>query len=495
VSNLSQDSYIKAGEKYFKPAAPTKSDEMKITREKITRKEFDEFLKYEAGCGRRDYGACKKTREPDECETCKKAVKLELDGNGAGAAKLFSKCPAKIKKPCSNCAPGTDAFTHTIAAINSGLRKLAKVTPLAPTAGVKWEEVGSQYTIEHGRKVEQKPPRGIEIVNKALADALAPPDAQAKNKLEFSLRELDDLKVYHLSQDSYIKAGEKYFKPAEPTGVLYRGINGMSYEGRLLEFGEPELLEHLSADAFRDTCRGFVDYSFASATPSKHVALTYSGALDCKGNKCECWNVEKGFCEKHRSTVLEIQTGQIDRGSELGWISQFPKEVEHCLLPLSNFEVQGMRREKAASGGEYNVLEIKLNVNLNAQTLEQLRESRKTTAVEIARGLLQESEQLLSGNAIIQMDKVSANECLCVCVCVSVFVYIHTHIHTYVCMHAYYVCMHACMRASMRACMHVCLHVCMYACMYACMHVYLHVCMYVCMHVCMYVCMYVCKYV
>jgi len=43
-------------------------------------------------------------------------------------------------------------------------------------------------------------------------------------------------------------------------------------------------------------------------------------------------------------------------------------EDEHVLLPLSNFEITGLRRDE-----EYpclNVLEISLNINLNAQKLE-----------------------------------------------------------------------------------------------------------------------------
>jgi len=52
------------------------------------------------------------------------------------------------------------------------------------------------------------------------------------------------------------------------------------------------------------------------------------------------------------------------------------------LLPLSNFSIVGMRREassKFISNSPYsrnqmiNFLVIKLNINLNAQTLEQLR--------------------------------------------------------------------------------------------------------------------------
>ena len=45
------------------------------------------------------------------------------------------------------------------------------------------------------------------------------------------------------------------------------------------------------------------------------------------------------------------------------------QQAEHCLGPLSNFEVVGMRRELRHEGQSYklNVLEIKLNSNLQAQ--------------------------------------------------------------------------------------------------------------------------------
>ena len=245
----------------------------------------------------------------------------------------------------------------------------------------------------------------------------------------------------------------------------------MSFEGRLLEFGAPEHSEHLSAGAFPDTCRGFVEFGFSSATPNKDVALTYAGVLECKGVKCECWNTDKGFCEKHRSTVLEIQTGQIDRGSNLRWVSQFPNEAEHCLLPLSNFEVVGLRREKTESNFEHNVLETKLNVNLNAQTLEQLRESRKTTVFDIARGLVQESEQLLSGNSIINMDQVFP-ACVRACVCACV----HTHIYVCIVRDQASVRVHVCVRVRVHVCMCACvyIHICI-TCVHACAYVYTHI--------------------
>lgn len=141
----------------------------------------------------------------------------------------------------------------------------------------------------------------------------------------------------------------------------------------------------------------------------------YSGASACKGKKCPCWNEEKGFCEAHRSTILEIQTGQIDRGATLKWVSQFPAEDENVLLPLSNFSIVGMRREAsskfitAANSGDQpiNFLTIKLNLNLNAVTLEQLRGSRQNSCLDFVEELLMEAKQyILSGSDIYPHDKV-----------------------------------------------------------------------------------------
>ena len=124
--------------------------------------------------------------------------------------------------------------------------------------------------------------------------------------------------------------------------------------------------------------RGFVEIGFTSATPIKDVALFYAGAADANERVCK-HDADQGpgfkwgsCCDKaHRSTLLEIETGQVDRGchpfnslvwftrhiqsqslmlvmcyagASLNWVSQFKAEEEHTLLPLSNFEVTGMRR-------------------------------------------------------------------------------------------------------------------------------------------------------
>jgi len=112
---------------------------------------------------------------------------------------------------------------------------------------------------------------------------------------------------------------------------------------------------------------------------------------------------EHGYCSIHRSTILEIHTGLIDRGAGLKWVSQFAHEDEHTLLPLSNFEIIGMRREDCC-----NVLEADLNLNLHAQTLEQMRETRQRMCLDFARKLAEEARQLVSGSPVIPSRKIEA---------------------------------------------------------------------------------------
>ena len=45
------------------------------------------------------------------------------------------------------------------------------------------------------------------------------------------------------------------------------------------------------------------------------------------------------------STVLEINMGMVDRGADIGWLSQYPHEEEILFGPLTGVEVQGTRVE------------------------------------------------------------------------------------------------------------------------------------------------------
>ena len=66
------------------------------------------------------------------------------------------------------------------------------------------------------------------------------------------------------------------------------------------------------------------------------------------------------------------------------------------LLPLSNFEITGMRRED-----HVNVLEIQLNINLNAQKLEDLEETRKNVCLDFGMELYCEIVDRITGSQAV----------------------------------------------------------------------------------------------
>ena len=186
-------------------------------RQRIQKQEFNDFLRMETGCGKRDWGACKNCMlcharcNNQDCFQCNNKDVHECP------SKDFFRCRHKMTS-CFKCAPGCDSFANTIAVINSAIAKLTKVTN------------------------------------------------SAKAKL------------------------------------LYRGIHGMSYPGDLLEIGS-----------------SFVEFGFSSCSPDKHVALEYSRALKCRGRDCEAFAHDKGICDQHKPTVLEVSTGKLDCGAELKW--------------------------------------------------------------------------------------------------------------------------------------------------------------------------------
>jgi len=98
-------------------------------------------------------------------------------------------------------------------------------------------------------------------------------------------------------------------------------------------------------------------------------------------------------------TILEIETGQVDSGADLKWISQFPNEMEMLISPLSNFEVVSMCleycREDQVNGPQVNVFKCRLNLNMNSKTLESILEARKTSVIDLGRSLWNEARQIV----------------------------------------------------------------------------------------------------
>ena len=147
-----------------------------------------------------------------------------------------------------------------------------------------------------------------------------------------------------------------------PQRKLFRGLSGMALPNEVLETGL------------------FVEFAFSSATPNPEVAKEYAGS--------------------DRASLFEIDVSQVDRGACIALYSQYPAEEEHVLAPLALFEIVSARRQFGT-----NVYKLRLNVNLKSMTLEEVRESRRTMAREMALKLKQEFLQL-TGRPSVEVDKI-----------------------------------------------------------------------------------------
>ena len=140
-------------------------------------------------------------------------------------------------------------------------------------------------------------------------------------------------------------------------GKLYRGIAGMVLPRKVLE------------------AASFVELAYTSATPDYAVAKMYAGS--------------------DRPSLFEILVGQIDRGAFIGEYSQYDAEEEHVLAPLSHYEIVGKRREEGV-----NIYTLRLNVNGKTETLEELRQDRRTQVLGVAEKLNQDCLQLTGHDSL-----------------------------------------------------------------------------------------------
>ena len=112
----------------------------------------------------------------------------------------------------------TSLTNQAVAVHEGGIALLVTLlrTGLDAPIGYKWVHVGSQ-----------KPDSGSELIHKALSKAL-------EEKVNFSRDELEKLKLHGLPQDSFIKAGESYYRPAdnnaqaEAAGALWSLATGLA---------------------------------------------------------------------------------------------------------------------------------------------------------------------------------------------------------------------------------------------------------------------------
>ncbi|CAK0793558.1 unnamed protein product, partial [Prorocentrum cordatum] len=114
--------------------------------------------------------------------------------------------------------------------------------------------------------------------------------------------------------------------------------------------------------------RGGIEYGFLSCSRDLEVAKQY---------------VQDG--RAHAATIFEIQTGMIDRGADLSLLSQYPHEREICFPPLTGMEVLGSRIE-----GSILYIQMRLNVNFSALTIDQVINKRKRLVTDMCKNLRSE---------------------------------------------------------------------------------------------------------
>ena len=181
--------------------------------------------------------------------------------------------------------------------------------------------------------------------------------------------------------------------PPLPGDLVFRGIKGLAMPVELLEQAATTSND---GSTTHHVYRDFVELGFCSVTSRKEEALQHAGTQQCEsccGGVCKSWVSEDGICAEHRATVFEIETSSNNRCADLSWASQWSSSDDRVLLPLSLFEIKGMRRED-----NVNFLRLALNSNTKARTMDDLRASRYLRFMEIAEELEHEGRHLLGGS-------------------------------------------------------------------------------------------------
>jgi len=140
---------------------------------------------------------------------------------------------------------------------------------------------------------------------------------------------------------------------------VYRGIAGMSLPD---EFWQPNEFG----------VKGGIENAFMSTTTQRGVAMSYA-----KGDG------------QRVGIVLEMRQGMVDRGANIGWLSQYAHEEEFLFGPLTGIEVLGTRTDSSIL-----IVEVTFSVNLTALTLEQVLGKRKGLVENMMKDMRSEALQL-----------------------------------------------------------------------------------------------------
>jgi hypothetical protein len=159
--------------------------------------------------------------------------------------------------------------------------------------------------------------------------------------------------------------------------------DGFCYRGIGLKL--PEQMTQVDRMGFKGGC----EIAFMSCTYARKVAAFYLGQTE---------NMDK-------RNILKIRIGQVDRGTSLRWLSQYPAEDEVLFPPLSNIELMEDSTEVeeridglggTATKCTVRVHACRLNVNLRTPKLEELFERRKQLHVSVLKNTCLEVQRYLA---------------------------------------------------------------------------------------------------
>jgi hypothetical protein len=171
-----------------------------------------------------------------------------------------------------------------------------------------------------------------------------------KTREELDKRIKAELNRYTTTLHTINSAVVKLSKLTKVTTV-YRGLSGRLMPKRIWEH-----------DEYKST--GGVEAAFMSTSTNKDVAMHYATMGDRKVR-----------------FLMEMQQGQVDRGADVSAFSQYPHEKEILFGPLASLEVLDYLME-----GKELKLVVRLNINLNAPTIEKVvSKMRDTHAARAAR--------------------------------------------------------------------------------------------------------------
>ena len=139
---------------------------------------------------------------------------------------------------------------------------------------------------------------------------------------------------------------------------VYRGYCGMSLADSFLK-----------KDKFG--CSGGVEPSVLATTEEWDTAVFYSK------------RPAKAGSDRTAAIIFEIEVGQVDRGADISWLSQYPHEKEILFNALSNLEVVGKPHRVFTDKGAVVVFPLRVSANLKSKTLEEFAAMRKTLHLDM----------------------------------------------------------------------------------------------------------------